>query len=57
MVNPKVLEMCGFDSTEYQGFAFGIGIERVAMLKYGIDNIRYFYNDDIRFLNQFGRKE
>ena len=57
MVNPKVLEMCGFDSKVYQGFAFGIGIERVAMLKYGIDNIRNFYNDDIRFLNQFIRKE
>ena len=57
MVNPKVLEMCGFDSKVYQGFAFGIGIERVAMLKYGIDNIRNFYNDDIRFLNQFTRKE
>ena len=57
MVNPRVLEMCGFDSEVYQGFAFGIGIERVAMLKYGIDNIRNFYNDDIRFLSQFGRKE
>lgn len=56
MVNPKVLEMCGFDPEEYQGFAFGIGLERVAMLKYGIDNIRDFYNDDLRFLNQFGRK-
>lgn len=57
MVNPRVLEMCGFDSDIYQGFAFGIGMERVAMLKYGIDNIRNFYNDDIRFLSQFGRKE
>ncbi|WP_279160793.1 phenylalanine--tRNA ligase subunit alpha [Thomasclavelia cocleata] len=57
MVNPRVLEMCGFDSEVYQGFAFGIGMERVAMLKYGIDNIRNFYNDDIRFLNQFSRKE
>lgn len=57
MVNPKVLDMCGFDSKEYQGFAFGIGIERVAMLKYGIDNIRDFYNDDLRFLNQFQREE
>ena len=57
MVNPRVLEMCGFDSEVYQGFAFGIGMERVAMLKYGIDNIRDFYNDDIRFLNQFSRKE
>lgn len=57
MVNPKVLEMCGFDPEVYQGFAFGIGIERVAMLKYGIDNIRDFYNDDLRFLSQFVRKE
>ena len=57
MVNPKVLDMCGFDSTVYQGFAFGIGIERVAMLKYGVDNIRDFYNDDIRFLNQFIKEE
>lgn len=57
MVNPRVLEMCGFDSEVYQGFAFGSGMERVAMLKYGIDNIRDFYNDDIRFLNQFSRKE
>lgn len=56
MVNPRVLEMCGFDSTVYQGFAFGIGLERVAMLKYGIDNIREFYNDDLRFLEQFARK-
>ncbi len=57
MVNPKVLDMCGFDSKKYQGFAFGIGIERVAMLKYGIDNIRNFYQNDLRFLSQFNRKE
>lgn len=57
MVNPRVLEMCGFDPHVYQGFAFGIGLERVAMLKYGIDNIRDFYSDDIRFLNQFARKD
>ena len=57
MVNPKVLDMCGFDSSKYQGFAFGIGIERVAMLKYGVDDIRHFYNDDLRFLNQFNRKD
>ncbi len=57
MVNPRVLEMCGFDSKQYQGFAFGIGIERVAMLKYGIDDIRHFYNNDLRFLNQFFRKD
>lgn len=56
MVNPRVLEMCGFDPEIYQGFAFGIGLERVAMLKYNIDNIRDFYNNDLRFLNQFGRK-
>lgn len=56
MVNPRVLEMCGFDPHVYQGFAFGIGLERVAMLKYGIDNIRDFYNNDLRFLNQFARK-
>lgn len=56
MVNPHVLEMSGFDPEIYQGFAFGIGIERVAMLKYGINNIREFYNNDLRFLNQFGRK-
>ncbi len=57
MVNPKVLEMSGFDPKKYQGFAFGIGIERVAMLKYGIDNIRDFYNNDVRFLTQFNREE
>ena len=56
IVNPRVLEMCGFDPEVYQGFAFGIGLERVAMLKYNIDNIRDFYNNDLRFLNQFGRK-
>ena len=56
MVHPNVLQMCGFDTNVYQGFAFGIGIERVAMLRYGIDNIRDFYNDDLRFLNQFARK-
>lgn len=57
MVNPKVLKMSGFDPEVYQGFAFGIGIERVAMLKYGIDNIRDFYNNDIRFLAQFARED
>ena len=53
MVHPNVLEMCGFDIEKYQGFAFGIGIERVAMLKYGIDDIRKFYQNDKRFLSQF----
>lgn len=53
MVHPNVLKMSGYDPNEYQGFAFGIGIERVAMLRYGIDDIRRFYQDDIRFLHQF----
>ncbi|MGM9970909.1 MAG: phenylalanine--tRNA ligase subunit alpha [Anaeroplasmataceae bacterium] len=53
MVNNKVLEMSGYDSTKIQGFAFGIGIERVAILKNGIDDIRNFYTNDIRFLSQF----
>ncbi len=57
MVNPQVLAMCGFDPEVYQGFAFGIGIERVAMLRYGIRNIRDFYTSDLRFLGQFSRKE
>ena len=56
MVNPKVLDMCGFDSKEYQGFAFGIGIERVAMLKYGIDNIRDFYNDWFKILKPIPKR-
>lgn len=53
MVHPNVLKMCNFNVDEYQGFAFGIGIERTAMLKYGIDDIRRFYSNDIRFLKQF----
>ena len=53
MVHPNVLEMSGFDSKTYQGFAFGIGAERIAMLKYGIDDIRNFYTNDLRFINQF----
>lgn len=57
MVHPNVLKGCGYDPNEYTGFAFGIGIERVAMLKYGITDIRYFYNNDIRFLKQFDRIE
>ncbi len=55
MVHPKVLEMAGFDSTRYSGFAFGMGVDRVALLKYGIDDIRHFYTNDLRFLNQFKR--
>lgn len=53
MVHPNVLEMAGFDSKKYTGFAFGMGPERIAMLKYGIDDIRHFYTNDIRFLKQF----
>jgi phenylalanyl-tRNA synthetase alpha chain len=58
MVHPNVLEMAGYDSTKMQGFAFGIGVERLAMLKYEVDDIRRFYTNDVRFLNQFkgGRK-
>lgn len=55
MVHPNVLEMSGFDSKEYTGFAFGMGPERIAMLKYGIDDIRHYYTNDRRFLEQFKR--
>lgn len=53
VVNPVVLDMCGIDSKEYSGFAFGLGIERIAMIKYGIPNIKLFYENDVRFLKQF----
>ena len=53
MVHPHVLEMCGIDPKEYQGFAFGIGLERVTLLKYEIDDMRLLYENDIRFLKQF----
>ena len=53
MVHPRVLEMAGYDSEKLQGFAFGIGVERVAMLKYGVDDLRVFFENDQRFLNQF----
>ena len=57
MVHPNVLEMSGIDATVYSGYAFGLGPDRVAMLKYGIDDIRHFYQNDVRFLNQFKVKE
>ncbi|KZE43607.1 phenylalanine--tRNA ligase subunit alpha [Rossellomorea marisflavi] len=57
MVHPNVLEMAGFDSSKYSGFAFGMGPERIAMLKYGIDDIRHYYTNDTRFLKQFSEKE
>lgn len=57
MVHPNVLNMCGYDSKKYSGFAFGMGPERIAMLKYGINDIRNFYINDMRFLNQFDKVE
>jgi len=53
MIHPKVLEGVGYDTERYTGFAFGMGPERIAMLKYGIDDIRHFYSNDLRFLRQF----
>ena len=53
MVHPHVLEMCGIDPNEYQGFAFGVGLERIALLKYEIDDMRLLYENDTRFLSQF----
>lgn len=53
MVHPKVLQNVGIDPRKYTGFAFGIGIDRIAMLKYGIDDIRLMYSGDLRFTNQF----
>ena len=53
MVHTKVLEGVGYDPQRYSGFAFGMGAERIAMLRHGIDDIRHFYTNDIRFLEQF----
>ena len=53
MVNPRVFEMSGYQPDEYTGFAFGMGVERMTMLKYSIDDIRLFYENDLRFLKQF----
>jgi len=53
MVHPKVLEVGGIDTEKYTGFAFGMGVERIAMLKYGVDDIRLFYDNDVRFIEQF----
>jgi phenylalanyl-tRNA synthetase alpha chain len=53
MVHPAVFEAVGYDPNEVTGFAFGLGMERVAMLKYGVDDIRLFYENDLRFLEQF----
>ena len=53
IVNPVVLENCKIDSNEYSGLAFGLGIERIAMLKHGVDDIREFYKSNLDFLSQF----
>lgn len=54
MIHPNVLRNCEIDPNEYQGFAFGMGIERIAMLKYGIEDLRLFYESDLRWLNHYG---
>ena len=53
MVDPNVLEANGIDSTKYSGFAFGMGVERIAMLKFGVKDLRLYFENDLRFLNQF----
>ena len=53
MVHPKVLDGVGLDPSVYTGFAFGMGVERITMLKHGIEDIRLFYSNDLRFLRQF----
>ena len=53
MVDPNVLEACGIDSKEYTGFALGMGVERMAMLKYQIRDLRLYFENDLRFLHQF----
>lgn len=57
MVHPNVLKMNGYDPEKYSGFAFGVGLDRLAMFEYGIPDIRLLYQDDVRFLNQFDRKD
>jgi len=54
MVHPKVIEACGLDPSEYQGFAFGTGVDRLAMLKYGMDDLRAFFDGDMRWLRHYG---
>ena len=53
MVDPNVLDICGIDPVKYSGFAFGMGIERAAMLKYRVNDLRLYFENDIRFLSQF----
>jgi phenylalanyl-tRNA synthetase alpha chain len=54
MVHPSVIKACGLDPDVYQGFAFGMGVERVAMLKYGIPDLRTFFESDLRWLKHYG---
>jgi phenylalanyl-tRNA synthetase alpha chain len=54
MVHPRVIEACGLDPNEYQGFAFGTGVDRLAMLKYGMDDLRAFFDGDLRWLKHYG---
>ena len=56
MVHPNVLEMCGYDSKVYSGFAIGFGVDRITMLKYGFDDIRHLYNNDLRVISQFNKE-
>jgi phenylalanyl-tRNA synthetase alpha chain len=53
MVDPAVLENVGYDTNRWHGYAFGMGVERIAMIKYSINDIRLFYNTDVRFMEQF----
>jgi phenylalanyl-tRNA synthetase alpha chain len=53
MVDPEVFKMVGYDPEEVTGFAFGMGVERIAMLKFGINDLRLFFDNDLRFLEQF----
>jgi phenylalanyl-tRNA synthetase alpha chain len=53
MVHPNVLRNAGIDPSEFQGYAFGMGVERFAMLRYGVDDLRLFFENDLRFLQQF----
>jgi phenylalanyl-tRNA synthetase alpha chain len=53
MVDPNVLKNCNIDPNKYSGFAFGMGIERIAMLKYQVNDLRLFFENDVRFLKQF----
>ena len=57
MVHPNVLKINGYDPEKFGGFAFGTGIDRLAMFKYGIPDMRYLYANDVRFLSQFDRKD